>query len=925
MKSQLWWKWLVVAFLTVTSIYLVTPLSEKLRLGLDLRGGSSMTVELDGAALREMVKDENPEASEEQIEKAVADATAAADETAVEIIRSRIDSLGTEEPVITKGKNGRIYVQMPGASAEQRARAESLIKSVAFLDFRLVSVRSAEKAARLLDRGSAPRGYKIADMGEAGQCYVRDRSVPEPDPRSLRTFGDPDPGYVFALEKDRVGASDVYRPIYIERRARMTGRSLSRAGVTHDDYGRVLVSLKFDGEGKRRFAEITRKYCAVQGGRAGRQLAIVLDGIVYSAPVLDEPITGGAAVIRGSFTLEEAQTLKNVLNAGAMPAPLKFLGKRFVNPTLGEDSIADAKVAICVGVAAVLLFMALYYRAMGVVADLALLLNFVLLPLAAVLASGLLSQFSSDATMSGGSLLRLPVLTLPGIAGILLSVGMAVDANVLIYERTREETAAGRPGWPAVMAGYQRAFSAIFDGNITTVLTGVVLFVFGTGLIRGFAVTLVAGIVASMFTALFFTRIVFQSALSEQTQWKPKMMQAVKPGVNIPFIANSRRFATLAVAVIVVTLAVTAVRGFKKPSSIFGVDFTGGARVSWSVKPATAATAQERTEGTEGTEGTASGAAPEAAAEASAEAVAEAAAEAAPEAAAEASAEAVAEAAAEAAPEAAAEAVAEDLSEEAKALAADHGALPSLAAIRAAAKAAGVDDAEPQYQFSDGGAFLEIKTVLTEIDGTEISEVLSNALSDASDPELAKGVFTYLDIDSIGSQIGSEMKSTAVKAIALSTLIMLVYIGFRFEFGFGLGAIVALVHDVLITIGIFACLGFQFNLTIVAALLTIVGYGVNDTIVLFDRVREELKRDQKSSFPDLVNRCVNQTLSRTVLTSVTTVIPVAALILFCKGDIRAFGVCMLVGIVVSTFSSVFIASPVTLAWYKGKRPAFQKN
>ena len=906
MKSQLWWKWLVVAFLAVTSVYLMTPLSEKLRLGLDLRGGSSMTVELDGAALREMVRDDNPDASEEQIEKMVADATAAADETAVEIIRNRIDSLGTEEPVITKGRNGRIYVQMPGASAEQRARAEALVKSVAFLDFRLVSVRSAEKAARLLDRGSAPRGYQIADMGDAGLCYVRDRSVPEPDPRSLRTFGDPDPGYIFALEKDRVGTSDVYRPLYIERRARMTGRLLSRAGVTHDDYGRVLVSLKFDGEGKRRFADITRKYCAVQGGRAGRQLAIVLDGIVYSAPVLDEPITGGSAVIRGSFTLEEAQTLKNVLNAGAMPAPLKFLGKRFVNPTLGEDSIADAKVAIGVGVAAVLLFMAFYYRAMGVVADLALLLNFVLLPLAAVLASGLLSQFSSDATMSGGSLLRLPVLTLPGIAGILLSVGMAVDANVLIYERTREETAAGRPGWPSVMAGYQRAFSAIFDGNITTVLTGVVLFVFGTGLVRGFAVTLVAGIVASMFTALFFTRIVFQSALSEQTQWKPSMMQAVKPGVNIPFIANARKFAAVAVAVIVVTVAITAVRGLQKPSSIFGVDFTGGARVSWSVKPAAAAeaAAPEATEGTEGTEATAAEAAPEAA----------------PAATNAAEAAEVAGAAAETA-----EAVAEDLSDEAKALAADHGELPSLAAIRAAAKAAGVDDAEPQYQFSDGGAFLEIKTVRTDVGGTEISEVLSAALSDASNPELAKGAFTYLDIDSIGSQIGSEMKSTAVKAIALSTLIMLLYIGFRFEFGFGLGAIVALVHDVLVTIGVFACLGFQFNLTIVAALLTIVGYGVNDTIVLFDRVREELKRDQKSSFPDLVNRCVNQTLSRTVLTSVTTMLPVAALILFCKGDIRAFGVCMLIGIVVSTFSSVFIASPVTLAWYRGKRPAFQKN
>ena len=432
MKSQLWWKWLLAAFLAVTSVYLVTPLSEKLRLGLDLKGGSSMTVELDRDALRAMVKDEYPEASDEEIDKHVADAEAAADETAVEIIRSRIDSLGTEEPVITKGKNGRIYVQMPGASAEQRDRAEKMIKSVAFLDFRLVSTRSAEKASKLLADKKAPRGYVVSDMGDAGLCYVRDKSVPEPDPRSLRTFGNPDPGYIFALEKDRVGASEVYRPVFIERRARMTGRSLSRAGVTNDDYGRILVSLRFDGEGTRKFAEITRKYCAVQGGRAGRQLAIVLDGIVYSAPVLDEPITGGNAVIRGSFTLEEAQTLKNVLNAGAMPAPLKFLGKRFVNPTLGEDSIADAKTAICVGVAAVLVFMLLYYRAMGFVADLALALNFVLLPLAAVLASGLLSQFSSDATMSGGSLLRLPVLTLPGIAGILLSVGMAVDANVLI-------------------------------------------------------------------------------------------------------------------------------------------------------------------------------------------------------------------------------------------------------------------------------------------------------------------------------------------------------------------------------------------------------------------------------------------------------------------------------------------------------------
>lgn len=874
MKSNLWWKWLVIAFLTAASLFLVYPPQKKVRLGLDLRGGYSFTVELDKSALEETVRERHPDASDAEIANRVAEAVASADDIAVEIIRQRIDSIGTEEPVITKGSNGRIYVQMPGASEEQRARAEKLVRSVAFLDFRLVSTRSADLGSKLLDKGVAPRGFKMAEMGRRGLCYVRDVSVPEPDPRSLRSFGNPPPGYVFMLEKDRVGDADVYYPIFVERRAQMNGSNLSNASYSADEMtGEMQVNLRFDSVGTRKFAEITRKHCK-SATRAGRQLAVVLDGIVYSAPVLEEPITGGSARIHGSFTLEDAQTLSNVLRAGAMPAPLKFLGKRFVNPTLGEDSIADARIAICVGVAAVLLFMILYYRAMGLVADLALVLNFVLLPLCAVATSGILSQIARDATVSGGSLLRLPVLTLPGIAGILLSVGMAVDANVLIYERTREELRAGRPGFQAVMAGYQRAFSAIFDGNLTTVLTGVILFVVGTGLIRGFAVTLVAGIAASMFTALFVTRTVFASAMSEQTSWKPKMMQAVREDIAIPFVKNFRPFAALAVTIIVATLAVTAVKYFRNPANVFAVDFTGGARVSYAVSAKSAA------------------------AEAAAEA---------------------------AAPEAASEEKAENLSAEAEALAADHGALPSIAAIRAAAQAAGIDDADPQYQFSSEGAYLEIKTVHTEIGGVEISEALNAALSNPDDPELSKARFEFLDIDSIGSQIGREMKRTAFYAIALSTIVMLLYVGFRFEFGFGLGAIVALVHDVLITVGIFGALPFQFNLTIVAALLTIVGYGVNDTIVLFDRVREELRRDQKSDFPTLVNRCVNATLSRTVLTSVTTLLPVAALIVFCKGDIRGFGVCMLIGLVVSTFSSIFVASPVMLAWYKGKRPDFRKN
>ena len=864
MKSQLWWKWLVVAGFAICSLWLALPPELKIRLGLDLRGGYSFTVELDKAQLETTVRDRMPEGSTEQeIANRIKTAMETADDTAVEIIRNRIDAIGTEEPVITKGSNGRIYVQMPGASDAQRDRAEKLIKSIAFLDFRLVSPLSGQKAQKLLekaaqnrDRGAAnpyvPAGFKIAEnLGSrfGGRCYVRDPAVPEPDLRKIRSFGQPDAGYVFMLEKESLGQTEIYYPIYTERRARLTGDTLLRAGTEADPMKGMTVTLRFNNDGAKKFADITTRFCRTQT-REGRQMAIVLDDLVYSAPVLNEPITGGSAVITGRFSLEEAAQLKNVLNAGAMPAPLKFLGRRFVNPTLGEDSIADARMAILVGCAGVLLFMFLYYRRLGLVADLALLMNFVLLPVFAVASSGILSQISGDATLSGGSILRLPVLTLPGIAGILLTVGMAVDANVLIYERIREEVKRGKTAYPAIMAGYDRAFSAIFDGNVTTVITGAILFVVGTGLIRGFAVTLVAGIIASMFTALLLTKIVFQTFVSETSTWKIGMMQAVRDGIDIPFTKNFKKFAVLSVVVVVATVGTTVARGLKNPASIFDVDFTGGKTITYSVSPAE-----------------------------------------------------------------------------------EGGALPAPEALTAAAREAlvkaGIDDASVQIQTEEDKTFVEVKTVYTDLsdaDGKalDVSTVMQGALADAEDEVLGKLSFVQYADDTIGSQIGKEMRDAAFWAIALAVAAMLVYIGFRFKFGFGLGAIVALAHDVLVTVGVFSCLGFQFNLTVVAALLTIVGYGVNDTVVLFDRVREEIKRDQKTDFPAIVNRCVNLTLSRTVLTSVTTLIPVVALVVFCSGSIQGFGVCMLIGVVVSTLSSIFIASPVMLAWYHGKRPDFRE-
>ena len=426
MKSQLWWKWLIVLFLSVASIYLCIPPVNvydedgnllhhgKIRLGLDLDGGTSFALELDREELRARLEEENPDAPKADIDVMENQAVASANETAVEIVRNRIDSLGTEEPVITKGQDGRIYVEIPGATAEQREQAERMIKSAAFLEFYLVATDNDEKCADLFAKGQAPVGYKVSS---AGNWYVRDEKVPAPDPRALRRFGNPGPTKVFLLEKDRVQGTDqqIYRPLYVERKAKMTGAHLSSAGTTQDDMARTVVTLSFDSVGTKQFAQVTGKYAATDT-RAGRYMAIVLDGVSYSHPYLKEPITGGHAVISGSFTFAEAAELKGVLNAGAMPAPLKMLSKRFVNPTLGEDSIADAKLAILVGVAAVLLFMLFYYRAMGLVADLAMVLNFVLLPLCAVVASGLLSQVSGDATLTGGSLMRLPVLTLPGIA-----------------------------------------------------------------------------------------------------------------------------------------------------------------------------------------------------------------------------------------------------------------------------------------------------------------------------------------------------------------------------------------------------------------------------------------------------------------------------------------------------------------------------
>jgi SecD/SecF fusion protein len=836
MNLKSMWQWGILVIAVTFSIVLILPPKEKIRLGLDLRGGHSFTMELDKDAIAETVRERAVEgATEEEIERRITETVETADDTAVEIIRNRIDSLGTEEPVITKGSGGRIYVQIPGASEENRRKAEELMRSVAFLEFRLVSTRSAELASRLLSSGKVPSGYEM-EVINGENYYVKQFSTEEGAPEAdLSIFGDPPPGYACMLEKVRIDTKEAFRPIFVGRRPLLTGDTLSRADAQVDNIGRHMVTLSFNSEGTAKFAEITTKYSkdgtANKGSAEGRQLAIILDGLVYSAPVLNEPILGGNAVISGRFTHEEASILRNVLNAGAMPAPLKFIGKQFVNPTLGEDAISGASKAVVIGFIAVIAFVIFYYRYMGLIASLGLGLVLLLLPASAVVTSGFLRLFTSDATSSGGALLKLPVLTLPGIAGLLLTIGMAVDANVLIFERTREEQMRGRAPFPSIMAGYKRAFLAILDGNLTTVITAVILFIFGMGLIRGFSVMLVAGIVASMYIALVVTKMLFRATMEESRTQPMKMMSLLPVDMAIPFHKYFKKIIIALAVVIVVSLGITVTKGIYKPSSVFGVDFTGGAKITFSV---------------------------------------------------------------------------------------DNPDNAPLAEIRKAFSDAGINNAAPQYQRSESRTFLEVKAPADYDTDGDMSERMTTALDNA--PGLEGAGFTDMGIDSIGSQIGGEMRKSALIAISLSTIAMLIYITVRFEFGFALGAVTALIVDVMTTVGIFGLLGFQFDLTIVAALLTIVGYGVNDTIVLFDRIREELRTDQKSTFIEMTDRCINITLNRTVLTSLSTIIPVIALIVFTTGNIHGFAVCMLIGLVVSTITSIFVAPPVMLAWYRNRKP-----
>ena len=834
------WKWLILLLIAGISYYVCTPPAEKFRFGLDLKGGTSFTLGVDTDKLAQSIIAANPAitntpgAVEREIEKTLA----GCDDRIISVIRRRVDAMGTNEPVIQGLKGHRLLVQLPGVDEEVRKAAKASLQSAAFLEFRLTHPKNDQLVAKLLSKDVAPEGYK-----KSGNGYARLENWPEISQKPgyaarLAAFEAPDARYSFMLEDNGDGT---YSPNYVARSTepRVTGEDLVSAAVQRDPTsGGLSISFRLSGEGGRKFSTLTRNYKAhgpKNPSDRGRQLAIILDDTLISAPVINSEI-GSQGEITGRFDAKSAKKLADELNAGALPAPMKILAETTVAPTVGDDAIHAGAVAATMGFCLVALFMFIYYWRSGLVADIALFLDIALLPTALILCANILGVFAHDPSMGGGGSMQLPVLTMPGIAGLVLSLGMAVDANVLIFERIREEFQSGRTAGQAIANGYGRAFTAIFDSNLTTIITGVILFVVGTGPVRGFAITLTAGVVISMFTAVVVTRLVFDHCVDPNRTKPFKMMQVFRKP-NFDFMKVQKYTVGVAFALVAVTMAVFAVRLATNKAAVLSVDLTGGTSIVYSLK---------------------------------------------------------------------------------------QDAKPETAAIREALN--GFDNAAViQYQEGVGDATLLVKTgetaetakgaALENHDvGAHVTKLLQAKFPDAQ--------FKAASVDEVGSIVGADLKKSGTYAVVFSLLAILLYVGFRFQFGFGLGAIVALAHDALISLGLFSLCGRQVSLIVITAILTIIGYSVNDTVVVFDRIRELLRHDKKMTFRELCNAAINACLSRTVITSLTTFFAVLALFAFGDGSIFDFALIMLFGVVAGTFSSIFIATPIMYWWYKGKRPAF---
>jgi SecD/SecF fusion protein len=820
----------------------------------------------------------------------------------VAAIARRVNPGGQKEVTVRQFGLDQIEVILPEVEQSEVDQIKKIISSAGVLEFRMLANRADPRHRAAIAIGEKSRASTVRQDGKPLARWIR------LDPAKMQI----DDGMVTRPAGDATEVLVMVDPYNV------TGGDLSRVSPDLDDATlSPCVSFLLKSEGARRFGVLTSKNLPDPANGIENRLGIVLDDALQSAPVIRSTITSSGQ-ITGNFDQAEVDFLTEVLNAGSLPAALESepISEQRISSQLGDDTIRSARLAMMLATVVVLTFMLAYYRFSGFVADLAVLMNVVLV--VAVMISFKVA------------------FTLAGLAGLVLSVGMAVDANVLIYERMREELDRGSAVRMAIRNGFQRAFSTIIDSNLTTLITGIVLFAIGTDQLKGFAITLILGLALNLFTAVFCSRVVFD--LAERSRWLRKLsMGSVLGQTHIQFVRWARPAAAVAIALV----ALGAVAAARRGTELFDIDFTGGTSVQVEFKEGKELPIAEVRKLVGGKLDSATVSAVTLAdgmanrrfkidtANQDQDDVEQTLREAFPDRLATHTmsfGEVEALTAADAA-----EAEQDGPASEQQRFVTgvpltfpEKIGRPALAAtLREALDAEGLGDADFELLATDEAAG-DMKpcrawALSTNLDPENTCKVLDRMMADLADTPV------YLSANAIGGKVAGNTRVTAIYALATSLGLIVLYIWVRFQnVAFGLAAVVALVHDVAIALAFLALsrylapfMGwaqvdqFRISLDVVAALLTIVGFSINDTIVIFDRLRE-VRGKAKYVTAEMVDRAVNQTLSRTILTSGTAFLAVLILYLFGGQGIHAFAFTMLVGVITGTFSSVYIAAPLVL-------------
>ena len=886
----------------------------------DLSGNAPLALIFNTQELREKI---TPTSTNEQVIRVLREEAESAIDNSFNVLRSRIDRFGVTQPNIQKiGASGRILVELPGVKEPERVR--KLLQGTASLEFWLTynnteifpmleqanavvkELQKASDAAAAGEEQQALQDTEVVDVTEITDGQVTEVAVSEesaeqdllaelenrPDAAAMtgadeavmdefplfaklspalsetgQIMNGPVIGYAKSYDTAAVNSmlnTPQVRMLLPRDVKLMWGvKPIDPAETTYELYaikantrdgkapldGSAVADAKGDFAEQGSAAEVSmtmtptgaKTWARMTADNIGEFIAIVLDGYVYSAPRVNSEIPNGRSSISGQFTIQEAKDLANVLKSGKLPAPARITQEAVVGPSLGQESINSSMISFVIAFCCVLIYMMLFYNKAGMVASIALVANLFFL-------FGVLASFGA-------------VLTLPGIAGIVLTMGMAVDANVLIYERVKEELRGGKGLSLAVNEGYKNAMSAIIDSNVTTIITGIVLFVFGNGPVQGFATTLIIGILTSLFTSLFITRLIFTGMLSRgknirfSNKWSENFLQ----NVHVNFLGIRKWAYGVSLLLIVIAAVSLMTRGLN-----YGVEFSGGRtfviRFDQVISDNDVRYALDQTFMSDDVEGDA--------------------------------------------------------------------AYKSFEVKQFGSEAQMQKRITTQYKYDDDSQ--DANTTVERLMYEALAPLFATPLTFEEFHSTATNPYGIISADMVGPSVASDITRNSFIAVFIGLFAIGIYIIIRFRrWQWGAGSVIALAHDAFLTIGVFSLFygilpfSMEVNQSFIAAILTIIGYSINDKVVVFDRIREYMGLYPKRSMFDNINNAINHTLSRTINTSATTLVVLLAIFLFGGEVIRGFVFALMFGVVIGTLSSIFLATPVSydLMSRKAKAPA----